>query len=280
MKTIAFFVILFTASQQAEAQIPFEDKLTRVTLISDVSSVSPGSEFRAGVYFQMEPGWHIYWKNPGSSGLATKIEWKLPENISAEILQWPFPERTLTSGLATYGYSDHLLLMARFRVSKNASPGDEINLEAQASWLACQENCVPGKRSLKLSIPVNEAEPAANPSTGGIFSQAAARLPLQESPWQISGSKSWGHIILRLGPPSDYMGRLEDIYFFPETLNLIKYEAPQKLKKDGRTYFLKIPESSAGSGRSARLVGVLFSKSGWNGSKQAQALAVDVPLKK
>jgi hypothetical protein len=42
-------------------------------LVSDTASLEPGSTVRVGVLFEMEPGWHVYWKNPGDSGLATEV---------------------------------------------------------------------------------------------------------------------------------------------------------------------------------------------------------------
>src|SRR5687767_14969805 len=44
----------------------------------DVSQVKPGDTFRVGVHFRMDPGWHVYWKNPGDSGLATEVSWDMP----------------------------------------------------------------------------------------------------------------------------------------------------------------------------------------------------------
>ena len=32
----------------------------------------------AGLYFKLEPGWHIYWKNPGDAGEPPHIQWTLP----------------------------------------------------------------------------------------------------------------------------------------------------------------------------------------------------------
>ena len=29
----------------------------------------------AGLYFKLEPGWHVYWKNPGDAGEAPQIKW-------------------------------------------------------------------------------------------------------------------------------------------------------------------------------------------------------------
>ena len=47
-------------------------------LLTDVAQVKAGDAFRVGVRFRMDPGWHIYWKNPGESGLASEVTWDTP----------------------------------------------------------------------------------------------------------------------------------------------------------------------------------------------------------
>ncbi len=49
-----------------------------VTLISDTDAPVPGQPFRLGLRFRLSPGWHIYWRNPGDSGLPPEISFTLP----------------------------------------------------------------------------------------------------------------------------------------------------------------------------------------------------------
>ncbi len=39
-----------------------------VQLVVPASSLVPGQPAEAGLYFKLEPGWHVYWKNAGDSG--------------------------------------------------------------------------------------------------------------------------------------------------------------------------------------------------------------------
>ena len=41
---------------------------TDASLLLAADSVAPGGTVLAGVRLKMEPGWHTYWKNPGSAG--------------------------------------------------------------------------------------------------------------------------------------------------------------------------------------------------------------------
>jgi thiol:disulfide interchange protein DsbD len=37
-------------------------------IIHDIQSLKPSQEYLIGVKFNLDPGWHTYWKNPGDSG--------------------------------------------------------------------------------------------------------------------------------------------------------------------------------------------------------------------
>ena len=47
-------------------------------LVSDKASAQPGKPVLVGLKLRMADHWHTYWKNPGDSGLPTKIQWVLP----------------------------------------------------------------------------------------------------------------------------------------------------------------------------------------------------------
>ena len=68
-------------------------------------SLSPnGVPNDAGLYFKLEQGWHVYWKNPGDAGQPPSIHWTLPSGIEAGDLQFPAPRRLPLGPLMDYGY--------------------------------------------------------------------------------------------------------------------------------------------------------------------------------
>src|ERR1700760_3951889 len=62
-----------------------------LTLVADATAIAPGKPFTAGVRFQIDKEWDIYWQFVGDIGLPTSIEWELPEGFKAGPLQWPIP---------------------------------------------------------------------------------------------------------------------------------------------------------------------------------------------
>jgi len=83
-----FFLFSWNFSSLIAEEMP---RPVKVKLVSDVSSVKPDQTFSIGVLFEIEPGWHIYWRNPGDSGLPTKVDLELPDGFKADEIKWPIP---------------------------------------------------------------------------------------------------------------------------------------------------------------------------------------------
>jgi DsbC/DsbD-like thiol-disulfide interchange protein len=126
---VTFLWAALAAAQQYNGK-----ELVKATLMADVSSIQPGQQFRLGVLYRIEPGWHIYWKYPGDSGIPTKIEWQLPQGFTIRDLQWPLPLREKEPGdLEVFAYTSEVLLFAdvkapatlptRLRSSRSMPPG-------------------------------------------------------------------------------------------------------------------------------------------------------------
>jgi thiol:disulfide interchange protein len=164
------------SGESAEAQQYNGKELVKASLISDVSAIQPGQKFRVGVLYQIEPGWHIYWKFPGDSGIPTKIEWQLPQGFKAGDLQWPLPKREKEPGdLEVIDYTSEVLLFAELEAPPTL-PQQPIAIQAKTDWLVCQSLCVPGRAQLSLTLAGggNRASDSAQ-----IFQKYASLVPKQ-----------------------------------------------------------------------------------------------------
>ena len=149
-------------------------ELVKATLISDVNSIKPGQKFRLGVLYRIEPGWHIYWRYPGDSGIPTKIEWQVPDGFKVQDLQWPLPLRDKEPGdLEVFDYSSEVLLFAQVEAPASLPPGP-LTIQAKSDWLVCQSLCVPGRAQLSLTL--NSAANTASDSAQ-IFEKYASMVP-------------------------------------------------------------------------------------------------------
>ncbi|MBF5046237.1 thiol:disulfide interchange protein [Aggregicoccus sp. 17bor-14] len=149
-------------------------------LLTDVSQVRAGDTFRVGVRFRLSPGWHMYWKNPGDSGLATEVAWDTP-GTTVDALQWPFPStfRTPDGFITTYGYADEVLLWASARASEQAQGG--LTLSAAVDALVCEVQCLPAQLLLTRTLPVGPAS-AKDAQASALFDAAALGVPRPAAP--------------------------------------------------------------------------------------------------
>ena len=78
-----------------------------------------------GLYFKLEPGWHVYWKNAGDAGEPPHIHWTLPAGVTAGPLQFPAPKRLPLGPLMDFGYEDEVLFPFKLNVAnaRKAGPG-------------------------------------------------------------------------------------------------------------------------------------------------------------
>ena len=127
---------------------------THVRLVSEQDAVVPGGTFWVGLDLILDDGWHVYWKNPGDSGLPPRIKWQLPSGIKAGDIHWPYPQRINVGSLTSFVYEHEVFLLVPITVDENFQPSKDVNLHARVTWLACQNVCIPGRAELHLSLPV------------------------------------------------------------------------------------------------------------------------------
>lgn len=150
-------------------------------LLADVSRVSPGDTFRIGALLTIPAGSHIYWKNPGASGLPTWVEWTLAEGVEAGDLQWPVPKRFEVEGWdeVSFGYESEVLLYMEVHAPESMVDTHPLSITANVYWLNCEEDgqCIPGKTELQIEIPVGvESERSHHASTFALYQQ---RVPIR-----------------------------------------------------------------------------------------------------
>ena len=73
-------------------------------LVSEVQTIKAGESFWIGLDMVLEEHWHVYWKNPGDSGMPPKVSWGLPEGFKIGGTQYPYPERIDYDPLTSYVY--------------------------------------------------------------------------------------------------------------------------------------------------------------------------------
>ncbi|HCM42266.1 MAG TPA: thiol:disulfide interchange protein [Candidatus Omnitrophica bacterium] len=260
--SILFFTIWLSVPVSAE---PVYDAHARVELIADTAEITPGSEFQAGVLFRMDPEWHVYWKNPGDSGLAPVFKWELPEGISAGEIRWPIPQKIDLPPLTSYGYEKEVLLAVPFKASPELNTQLPAVLRVKVEWLACKVECIPGKAELEIKTPFQ--------ANNEIFRKTESTYPAKKLPWKVEARRTEKNIQLSFFSGEAKMS-LGDVYFFPENEALVRHADLQTLIKRDQGYELQIPLSVHHPQDIDSLRGVLVSREGLS----ARGWEVNVPF--
>lgn len=237
---IAILAALAAALPAWAAGPPDPKDLVKPELVTETASAAPASTLWVDLHLQIKPGWHVYWRNPGDSGLATAIDWHLPPGFSAGDTLWPVPEHFVQSDIGNYGYAGAADLLVPITVPKEVAAGDTATFAADASWLACAEICIPGEAELSLSLPVASGPVAPDPAGAKLFAAIRDRLPLP-APFAtrfVSASDEY-----RLLVPESAIKGLHDptAAFFPYDGSLIDHAAKPRLshRADGLELGLK-----------------------------------------
>ncbi len=160
---------------------------TEARLLLSHSSAKPGQSITAALQLKMAPRWHTYWTYSGDSGAPTKIEWELPQGITAGEIRWPVPEKLTVSGLTTYIYENEVVLLVPLQIAKDAKAGS-VELKAKVSWLECEEVCIPEHAQVQTRLIIGGEDAVSESQT--FISQWETKVPELQAPFTIIGSWS------------------------------------------------------------------------------------------
>ena len=246
-------------------------------LVTDRISAEPGKPFVVGLKLRMEMGWHTYWKNPGDSGLPTRIQWVLPPGWKAGEIHWPFPQPLPVGPLMNYGYEDEVVLLTELTPPADAKPGD-VPVKAKAEWLVCKDICVPEKGEIDATIPVKTGEAPLQPRWQAHIERARNMLPVEPAGWKYEAALQGKSLVVRLTAPEGQSAPAKAT-FFPERENLIEPAAPEKVTRQGRTLQVEMKLADPPPAGVSEVKGVAVSESGWPGSNGRKAIEVAAPMR-
>ncbi|QDI82915.1 thiol:disulfide interchange protein [Methylorubrum populi] len=243
--------------------------LVRASLVAESEALVPGGTVMLGLHMAMKPGWHVYWRNPGDSGLPPEMAWRLPEGFTVGAVQWPVPERIPVQTLMNFGYEGAVTLLVPLTVPESAKEsaraGETVRLAGTLSYLVCEEICIPGSAELSLDLPVaSSAEPASGQAA--LFARARAALP-EAAPGPHRTTRAGDRLVLHLDRPG--LAGVSGAAFFPYAEGALDNAAPQDLAVDEAGLRLTLTPGDAKTAPEA-LAGVLTFTA--DGTRRAYAL--------
>jgi thiol:disulfide interchange protein DsbD len=236
LKSVVLAILLlagvpaFAVSNSADVQH------LHVQLVAPSSTLVPGQAAQAGLYFKLEQGWHVYWKNAGDAGEPPHIKWTLPAGITGGPLQFPAPQRLPVGPLMDFGYENEVLFPFTLNAAGSAAPGP-ATLHAHVDWLVCREVCIPGKADLEMVRTVGGAAGTPIEPDAGLYARLADKLPKPlpaDSKLGFVATAGGFKLTVETGH------RETQAAFFPADQDVIDNPAPQKMTPTAKGFTLEI----------------------------------------
>ncbi len=221
-----------------------------MSVAATVAHASPGQTFEVVCTLAIPTGWYIYWKDPGSSGMPTRIGVTAPEGCVVGPTRFPRPQLVAgtTGPVRVHGGTSRFAVQLTLPDSWQA--GTPVPLGIRADWLACRTQCWLGESSATLDVPT--AAPAGGPTAAATQARAIPQ-PVSTRPRTITQLKG---PTLRISGPTDPAGEPD---FLPIRAAGVTYGVPV-MTIDQNAFVLTVPldydEAKAGD-EAMRLEGLL-----------------------
>jgi len=264
------------AQEDSYVEGPAQTDQTAIELVSGLSSIAPGQSFEVALRFNMKPHWHIYWKNPGDTGMPPQVDWHAPEGFEFGELEFPTPHRIESPpGFISYAYEGETLLLVKAKAPETLVPGKSIQIKADANWLICEEMCIPGRAKLALTLDVVASEALSSSSRFGSEFSAAR----EEVPMPVDGEMSYEALAETITFKFDWSGfegvELDDLYFFVDQESIVDSAKPQTASADGNTLLVSVVKSEYYPDETPPLSGILYNKAGFAAVGGAKSVYFD-----
>lgn len=279
----AFLAVLADAKAETAGFSPID-----VALVSDQSGIVPGQIFTVALHQKIAPGFHTYWKNPGTVGLPTSIRWQLPPGFKAGPIQWPLPKAQRMTVYRVWGYQNEALLLADIAAPPDLPLGKTVRIVAEASWMCCGRQCHPGFKKLELLLPSTKFA-SQNTAWAGKFEQVRNQQPKAFPDWKIQCVRTENQYKLSAVSPhfraaADNADSKSGAAAKPPTIRFfgfrrqISSDKPQIVRPLPNGYELTLFAEEFGAEEQSRLTGILVSSRGWRADCPQRPLLIDVPI--
>jgi len=117
------------------------------------------------VTLHVDPGWHVSWRNPGETGLPTRLTWNLPPGVRMTRETWPVPVIAHTPVGATHTLEGDVPWLVDFAVDGAAADaGVDRLVSLTMRYGICREVCIPEQVTVQGVLPARGSRVRAVPA--------------------------------------------------------------------------------------------------------------------
>ncbi len=201
------------------------EELVAVRTVADVASIGPGQTFHLAVIFDIEPQWHMYWKNPGEGAPPPALAIEVPKGFEVGEVRWPRPIVVQSPIGPTYVYENQAALFVPITAPDDLMDGS-ATIRTDIRWAVCKAVCLLGRGRRSVDVTTVSAESQTDPVPVSAPDRVLTRLkkrlpePLAKAP---GGSADFDGTMLTITGPA--MGRAV-LTFFPGATPGVSYGDP------------------------------------------------------
>ncbi len=137
------------------AGLPQEEEsaegLVQVSVRADTAEIHPGQLFHIAIQLEIAPGWHVYWKSAGDSGLPIGIDVTAPEGYRVSETRWPRPKAFRSGEYTDYGYDERADLFVPVTAPEDLEEG-KATFQVDVGIFVCSDICLDGNVEKRISL--------------------------------------------------------------------------------------------------------------------------------
>ncbi len=241
-------------------------------LVSPFASVEPGQKVPVGVRFEIDDGWHTYWRNPGDTGQTTYVSWELPDGAVVGDLRWPYPEIYRNAHLVDFTYSHEVTLYADITVPKTWPVGQSFPISASVDWLMCADICIPGSATLSLELPV-ATRASTDPVENEAFVETQRGWPKALDGLDAELRATHSELQFRIAGLTRLPDNLAGLHLFPVD-PVAAPSGDQSWRVEDGILIGDMPRSEYAENLPGEVKAVLVADGGWPAAEGASAIAL------
>ena len=223
---LSLLAIIFLLHQSISAQ---QKSLAEARIVVDSFSSEKDSVISLGVLINLQDDWHIYWRNPGDSGLPTDIELSLPNGITASEIKFPIPKIFASEEIVNYGYGHQVLFLIDLIIPRNYS-SKEINISAKITSLICKEMCKAFDTTVTISLDMSK-DFTAEESISRLFEATRKMIPEQNQNLNINAESKSDYVYLKVFVNENENQNIKGIQFYPYEEGVFRNSVKQNIKQ-------------------------------------------------
>jgi thiol:disulfide interchange protein DsbD len=166
-----------TLTAPVHAQPTASSDHAEATLLFERSAATPGDTFLGALRLKLAEGWHVYWRNPGDSGLPPSVTWSSSPAVTTRDFRFPAPHAIPLATLMNYGYEHEVVLPFEIKIAADTRVGDILTIGGKFDYLICADICIPEDVTLTAAMPIAKSEATSDEGSKVIIG-ALATIPV------------------------------------------------------------------------------------------------------